>query len=85
MGRQKQSQGAQMAAVAVEGIQRKKRRGYNTREAILINGRYNPLTDLKKDWQGLYKLVLKEPRQFTMKNQLRKYLRARNEDSLDLT
>jgi hypothetical protein len=62
----------------------KRKRGYNTRESILISNQYNPHTDIKRDWQGLYRLELKEPRQVKMAHQLRHYFRSRNEDSNDM-
>ncbi len=59
-------------------------RGYNTRENILIEGKFNPHTDLKRDHQGLWQLETWEPRQIRMRDRIRQYFRARNEDSIDL-
>lgn len=58
-------------------------RGYNTRENILIKGKFNPRTDIKKDHQGLWQLETWEPRQIWMRDQIRQYFRARDEDSID--
>ncbi len=59
-----------------------KNRGYSTRERILIDGQYNPHTDIKRDHQGLYQLETYEPRQIAMRDQIRAYMRARNEDDV---
>jgi hypothetical protein len=59
-------------------------RGYNTRENILIDGKFNPLTDIRFNRNGIMELVVQEPRQLTMRDQIRAYLRSRNEDSVDL-
>ncbi len=58
-------------------------RGYNTRENILIDGQFSPHTDLKRDHQGLWQLETWEPRQIRMRDRIRQYFRARNEDSID--
>jgi len=57
-------------------------RGYNTRENILITGKFNPLTDLKRDHQGLWQLETHEPRQIWMRDKIRLYFRARSEDEI---
>lgn len=58
-------------------------RGYNWRERILIDNQFSPTKDLKRDSQGLWQLETWEPRQIRMRDQLRKYARSRNEDSID--
>lgn len=58
-------------------------RGYWTRWKILVHNKYEPFTDLKNDWQGLYQLVVENKRQQKMRDMLRKYFRARDEDSID--
>lgn len=58
-------------------------RGYNTRENILIEGQFDPNTDLKRDGNGLWQLETWEPRQIRMRDRIRAYFRARNEDSID--
>ncbi len=57
-------------------------RGYNTRENILIKGKFSPVTDLKRDHQGLYQLETWEPRQIWMRDQIRRYFKAKNEDEI---
>lgn len=58
-------------------------RGYNWREKILIEGKFDPHTDLKRDHQGLWQLETHEPRQIFIRDKLRQYIRTRNEDSID--
>jgi len=58
-------------------------RGYNTRDAILIDNKFSQLTDLKRDSQGLWQIERIEPRQIKMYDQIRGYMRQRNEDSID--
>jgi hypothetical protein len=58
-------------------------RGYSWRENILINGKFSPFTDLKRDHHGLWQLETCEPRQIWIRDQLRRYFRTRNEDSID--
>lgn len=58
-------------------------RGYNTRENILIDGQFSPQTDLKRDHQGLWQLETHDSRQMRMRDRIRQYFRARNEDSID--
>ncbi len=57
-------------------------RGYNTREQILIKNRYNPHIDIKYDAQGLLQLETWSRRQIKMRDQIRAYFRARNEDEI---
>jgi hypothetical protein len=58
-------------------------RGYDWREKILREGQFDPNKDLKRDNQGLWALETWEPRQIWMRDQLRRYARSRNEDSID--
>lgn len=60
-----------------------KNRQYNTRENILIKNQFAPSTDLKRDHQGLWQLETWEPRQIKLRDQVRRYFRSRNEDSID--
>ena len=53
-------------------------RGYYDRWRILTDNKYDPHTDLKHDWQQMYTLTGNKPR---LRDQLRTYFRARNEDS----
>lgn len=56
------------------------KRGYAWRSRILTENRFDPLTDLSYDWQGLLKLNPGKP---TMRDEIRAYFRQRNEDSID--
>jgi hypothetical protein len=56
-------------------------RGYNTRNKILLDNKFNPDTDIKYDAQGLLQLETWEPRQIKLRDQIRAYFRARNEDN----
>ena len=57
-------------------------RGYSTRNNILIKHKFNPLTDIKKDCQGLYQLVDHgDERSIALRDEIRQYFRQRNEDS----
>lgn len=62
----------------------KNKRGYGTRNQILIDNHYNPYTDVKYDSQGLLQLETHSPRQINLRDQIRHYFRGRNEDSIDL-
>lgn len=59
---------------------RKADRRYRDRWKILTGNRYDPDTDLKRDLQGLYQLT---DRSIHLRDDLRSYFRARNEDSID--
>jgi len=58
-------------------------RGYWSRWDILKKHNFDPTTDLKKDWQGVYHLAENE-RTAKLRDDLRIYFRQRNEDSTDL-
>lgn len=59
-------------------------RGYQWRWQILIETGFNPYTDLKKDWAGVYQLVDHgDERSILLRDRLRFYFRQRNEDSID--
>jgi len=60
---------------------KKRDRGYKDRWRILVDNEYDPALDLKRDWQGLYQLT---DRSIGLRDDLRKYFRSRNEDSIDL-
>jgi hypothetical protein len=63
---------------------RKALRQYGTRGKILSENKYNPDTDIKYDAHGMLQLETWEPRQIKMRDQIRAYMRARQEDSIDL-
>lgn len=56
-------------------------RRYKDRWKILIKHKYDPEFDLKFDSQGLYHFTERCPE---LEHDIRKYFRARNEDSIDL-
>jgi hypothetical protein len=60
---------------------RKALRQYKTRDEILIENKYDPDYDLKRDWQGVYQLT---DRSIGLRDGIRKYFRQRNEDATDL-
>lgn len=60
---------------------RKVDRHYTDRWQILVNNKYNPETDIKRDAQGLYLLT---DRSAGLRDDIRTYFRSRNEDSIDL-
>lgn len=59
----------------------KSRRGYNSRWKILVDYQFNPETDIKRDINGLWQLVVDTPRQRDLRDAIRKYMSARNEDA----
>lgn len=60
---------------------KKRDRRYAERWKILVDNEFDPMLDLKKDWQGLWQLT---ERNQMLRDDLRGYFRARNEDSIDL-
>lgn len=60
---------------------KKKDRRYGERWSILTSNRFDPEIDLKRDWQGLWQLT---ERNLKLRDDIMKYFRARNEDSIDL-
>lgn len=60
----------------------KKNRGYDWRWKILIKNNYNPLTDIRRDSNGVYHLNVHDRRTITLRDDIRAYFRQRNEDQL---
>lgn len=60
---------------------KKVNRAYGTRGKILSENKYNPHTDIKYDGQGLLQLETWSPRQIRLRDQIREYFRARDEDA----
>jgi hypothetical protein len=59
-------------------------RNYQAREQILVKYDFTPAHDLKRDSQGLWQLEDDHtPRFSRMRDDIRSYFRARNEDSVD--
>lgn len=59
---------------------KKKSRRYLERWDIITKNNFNPNTDIKKDWQGMFQL---RPELVNLRNDLRTYFRQRDEDSID--
>lgn len=60
---------------------KKKDRKYVERWDIITRNDFDPDTDLKRDWQGLWQLTDRKPK---LRDEIRAYFRQRNEDSIDL-
>ena len=64
---------------------KKANRGYVDRWKILVDNQVDPMEDLTKDWQGLLQLVDHgDARSVKLRDDIRKYFRQRNEDSIDV-
>ncbi len=59
----------------------KSRRAYSTRDAILVEHAFDPLTDLRLDHQGIWQLTTDKPR---LRDAIRNYFRSRTEDDPNL-
>jgi hypothetical protein len=59
----------------------KMRRGYSTRWQILLDNKFDPRTDLFRDWQGIYQLTPDKP---ALRDAIRRYFASRNEDDPSL-
>jgi hypothetical protein len=59
----------------------KLRRGYASRDMILVKHHFAPTTDLKPDWQGIYQLTPDKP---DLRDAIRMYFMSRNEDDPNL-
>jgi hypothetical protein len=58
-----------------------KNRRYVERWAVLTENKFNPLKDIKRDWQGLYQLNC--PDKVGLRDGIRRYFNERNEDGID--
>lgn len=56
-------------------------RGYDTRWKILVDYRFDPVTDLKRDVSGIWQLNVHDERTIRMRDELRKYFFTRMEDA----
>lgn len=54
------------------------KRGYSTRNSILIREQYSPVTDVMHDWQGVLQLSPTKPR---LRDSIRRYFLSRSEDA----
>ena len=57
------------------------RRGYSSRDTILVAHKFAPSTDLRPDWQGIYQLSGDKP---DLRDAIRAYFISRNEDDPNL-
>ncbi len=55
----------------------KKRRGYSTRDLILAEHNFNPVTDIKKNHFGIWELTGNKPH---LRDEIRRYFLSRTED-----
>ena len=55
----------------------KSRRGYSSRDILLVKNQFSPTTDLTRDWQGVYTLSGNKP---AMRDDFRRYFISRSED-----
>lgn len=60
---------------------RKADRGYASRWRVLVKHQFNPDTDIKRDVGGVWQLVSETPRQINLRDDMRRYFRARREDA----
>lgn len=64
---------------------RKVDRRYWDRWRVIVDNKFNPDIDLKYDWQGVLQLVDRgTDRSVKLRDDARRYFRARNEDSIEL-
>lgn len=56
-------------------------RKYSDRGQVLTRAKFDPMVDLKRDWQGLWQLSGKNPQ---LRDGMMEYFRQRNEDSIDI-
>jgi len=59
----------------------KSRRGYSSRDMILVKHQFDPSTDLRMDWQGIWQLTPDKP---ALRDDIRRYFISRSEDDLGL-
>jgi len=59
---------------------KKSRRGYFDRWKILADNKFDPVTDLRRDHYGLWKLAGNKPK---LRDDLRRYFRSRQEDGIE--
>lgn len=60
---------------------KKRDRRYRDRWKVLASNKFDPIRDIKRDWQGLLQLTSLKPQ---LRDDIRQYFRSRNEDSIDL-
>jgi hypothetical protein len=60
---------------------KKQQRFYRERWSVLVDQQFDPLTDLVRDHQGLWRLAGNKP---GLRDGIRDYFRSRNEDSIEI-
>ena len=55
----------------------KTRRGYSTRDIILVKHGFSPLSDIRRNWQGVWELTPDKP---GLRDDIRRYFISRTED-----
>lgn len=63
---------------------RKSLRGYTSRWEVLVKHQFDPETDLARDVSGVLRLVVNNPRQMALRDDIRRYFASRCEDSVDV-
>lgn len=61
-----------------------KNRRYGNRGVILVENKFNPYTDVKKDVYGMLQLETWDDRQIRIRDLVRDYFATRDEDSIDV-
>jgi hypothetical protein len=61
---------------------KKKDRKYWDRWQILVKNKYDPFLDIRRDWQGL--IQIDDYQKPQLRDDIRRYMAVRNEDSIDL-
>jgi hypothetical protein len=61
---------------------KKVNRQYADRWKILVDCQFNPNTDIKRDTQGLWQIEDNDDRQIMLRDKVRRYFTARNEDDI---
>jgi hypothetical protein len=59
----------------------KSRRGYSSRDLILVKHQFDPVHDLRRDWQGIWELTPDKP---GLRDDIRRYFTTRFEDDPNL-
>lgn len=62
----------------------KGKRGYTKRWEVLIEHQFDPETDLARDVSGVLRLVGNTPRQWALRDDIRRYFESREEDATTL-
>lgn len=63
----------------------KKNRDYGGRWKRLVDNKYTPSTDIKRNWNGVYQLSdFNDDRLIALRDSLRQYLHSRQEDNIDM-